>query len=390
MHQCSFSVIMWLMGSVTDTSILDFSLETVVPGKAPQDTTVVVAMSGGVDSSVVAALLHHHGYKVIGMTMQLYDHGQAIEKKGACCAGADIYDAKHVAGQLGFPHYILNYEDRFQDSVMEEFADSYLRGETPIPCVRCNQTVKFKDMLSMAKQLGADALATGHYIQRQAGITNNELHRAVDDTKDQSYFLFATTQDQLDYLRFPLGGVSKDTTRQWAEYFKLPVACKPDSQDICFVPNGSYASVVETLRPGASEPGDIIHVDGTVLGSHEGIIHYTIGQRKGLKIAYPEPLYVVKLDVRKKQVIVGPADILGTKRFSLKEVNWLGDGAIPPEGMLCKVKVRSTHAPVDATLFGKGDYSAEIELDIPERAVSPGQACVFYAGERVLGGGWIC
>lgn len=355
------------------------------PTKPPSATRVVVAMSGGVDSSTVAALLHAQGYEVIGITLQLYDLAVTLEKKGACCAGQDIYDAKTVADSLGIPHYVLNYETLFKESVMEDFADSYMRGETPIPCVRCNQSVKFRDLLKMAKDLGADALATGHYVRRLEGEHGAELHRGIDPNKDQSYFLFATTQEQLDYVHFPLGGLTKEETRQLAVKFGLAVADKPDSQDICFVPNGNYASVIEKLRPGALEAGDIVDMEGNVLGRHNGIINYTIGQRKGLGIAAPEPLYVIRLDPAQKQVIVGPEAALGIKRFKIKELNWLGGGAIPAEGKKLRVKLRSAHPGADATLYPDGI----VELDTPERAVTPGQACVMYEDSRVLGGGWI-
>ena len=292
--------------------------------RPPAECRVVVAMSGGVDSSVTAALLSEAGYDVVGITLQLYDHGAAVERKGACCAGADIYDARQVAARLGIPHYVLDYESRFREQVMDDFADSYLRGETPIPCVRCNQTVKFHDLLETARDLGADCLATGHYVQRVMGADGAELHRAVDDKKDQSYFLFATTAEQLDFLRFPLGGLDKEATRALAARFDLPVADKPDSQDICFVPSGNYAGVIEKLRPGAAEPGDIVHQDGRVLGRHEGIIHYTIGQRRGIGVGggvtdENSPLYVVRLDPEKKQVIVGPRDALGVRDVYVKE-----------------------------------------------------------------------
>lgn len=359
------------------------------PTKPPSATRVVVAMSGGVDSSTVAALLHEQGYEVIGITLQLYDMAVTLEKKGACCAGQDIYDAKTVADSLGIPHYVLNYETLFKESVIEDFADSYMRGETPIPCVRCNQSVKFRDLLSMAKDLGADALATGHYVQRVEGENGAELHRAADHHKDQSYFLFATTQEQLNYTHFPLGGMTKDETRQLAARFNLIVADKPDSQDICFVPNGNYAQVIEKLRPGALEPGEIVDMEGRVLGTHNGIINYTIGQRKGLGIAAADPLYVIRLDPAQKRVIVGPESALGTKRFTIKEMNWLDNAALPNEGRTVMVKLRSAHIGAPATIFPKGEGLAEVELDTPERAVTPGQACVIYDGDRVLGGGWI-
>jgi tRNA-uridine 2-sulfurtransferase len=358
--------------------------------KAPKDTRVVVAMSGGVDSSAVAALLKDEGYDVVGVTLQLYDHGVAISKKGACCAGQDIADARRVADSLGIPHYVLNYESRFKQQVMDEFADSYMNGETPIPCVRCNQTVKFKDLLGTARDLGADCMATGHYVQWELGGDGRaQMLRGADKGKDQSYFLFATTQEQLDFLRFPLGGMNKTQTRELAARYGLMVADKPDSQDICFVPSGNYVSVIERLRPGAADPGDIVHIDGTVLGRHEGIIHYTIGQRKGLGVSAPEPLYVVKVDATSKQVVVGPKEALLEDRLTIREVNWLGGAALPAEGVEVLVKLRSAHEGSKARAYGRPDGSAEVVLDSPQGAISPGQACVMYAGERMLGGGWI-
>lgn len=362
--------------------------------KAPKDTRVVVAMSGGVDSSVTAALLHEAGFDVVGITLQLYDHGAIIDKKKACCAGQDIYDAAQVAERMGFPHYVLDYESRFRQGVMDDFADSYLRGETPIPCVRCNQTVKFKDLLKTAKDLKADALATGHYVQRRLGSPKAELHRGLDDNKDQSYFLFATTQDQLDFVRFPLGGLSKDETRAHAARFGLEVADKPDSQDICFVPDGNYAKIVEKLRPGALESGEIVHVDGTVLGQHKGIINYTVGQRKGLGIGgrhdNTEPLYVVRLDPKTHRVYVGPRSALGRDTFYVSHLNWLGNGALPEEGYACHVKIRSSQRSVEARVFPMEDSTkARVVLKMPEYGIAAGQACVMYEGSRVLGGGWI-
>jgi tRNA-specific 2-thiouridylase len=360
--------------------------------RVPKDTRVVVAMSGGVDSSVTAALLHELGYEVIGITLQLYDHGEAIQKKGACCAGQDIRDARRVSEMLGIPHYVLDYESRFKDAVMEDFADSYIRGETPIPCVKCNQTVKFKDLLTSAKDLGADCMATGHYIRSIMG-DDEKAHRkllsGVDARKDQSYFLFATTQDQVDYLRFPLGGLHKDTVRELAARYGLIVADKPDSQDICFVPNGNYASVVERLRPGASKPGDIIHIDGTLMGQHKGIIHYTIGQRRGLNIGGTEdPLYVIKVVADKAQVIVGPKEALKTSAMQVKEVNWIGPD-VGEGGVKATVKIRSTQGGVEGTYYSEANEKGRVIFHDPEFGVSPGQAAVFYDGERVLGGGWI-
>lgn len=358
--------------------------------KPPAETRVVVAMSGGVDSSAVAALLKDQGYDVIGITLQLYDHGIAVGKKGACCAGQDIHDARRVADTLGIPHYVLNYESRFKDSVMNEFADSYLNGETPIPCVRCNQSVKFHDLLKTARDLGADCMATGHYVQWRAGEGGKaEMLKGADPDKDQSYFLFATTQEQLDFLRFPLGGMRKDETRALALKYGLQVADKPDSQDICFVPSGNYVGVIEKLRPGAADPGDIVHVDGRVLGRHEGIIHYTIGQRKGLGISDADPLYVVKVDAPTKRVIVGPQSALFHDTLTMREVNWIGGNMLPEEGVEVMVKLRSTHSGAKATAKRNPDGTATIMLHEPQRAITPGQACVMYRDERVLGGGWI-
>jgi len=358
--------------------------------KAPEDTRVVVAMSGGVDSSVVAAMLKDQGYDVIGITLQLYDHGVAIQKKGACCAGQDIHDARRVSEAIGIPHYVLDYESRFKDSVMEDFADSYIRGETPIPCVRCNQEVKFKDLLLTAKDLDADVLATGHYVRREGDINDAEMRRAVDPLKDQSYFLFATTQEQLNYLRFPLGGMVKEDVRKLAEKYGLTIANKPDSQDICFVPEGGYASVIERLRPGAGEPGEIVHLDGRVLGEHKGIIYYTIGQRRGIGIGGGDPLYVIKLDPVKKQVIVGPKEALEISKVEIKELNWLGNNDIPEDGIDVMVKVRSTRPAEEARLYkGQNLDEAYFLLKQPEYGVSSGQAAVFYNDDRLLGGGWI-
>lgn len=362
-----------------------------LPG-APGATRVVVAMSGGVDSSVAAALLHEQGYDTVGVTLQLYDHGAAVSRKGACCAGQDIYDARFVAEKIGIPHYVLDYESRFRQTVMDDFADSYLAGETPVPCVTCNQTVKFTDLLQVARELGAQALVTGHYVRRIMGKQGPELHRAVDPDRDQSYFLFATTGAQLDYLRFPLGDLYKDETRAIASRLGLAVADKPDSQDICFVPQGGYASVIEKLRPDAVGPGDIVHLDGRVLARHQGIIHYTVGQRRGLGVGGGEPLFVVRLDAGQRRVIVGPREALLSRHVRVRQLNWLGDSPPSIEGQEVAVKVRSTRPPVPGTLFPDGAGGANITLHQPEEAVAPGQACVIYeAGEssRVLGGGWI-
>ena len=362
--------------------------------KPPSETRVVVAMSGGVDSSVVAAKLADEGYDVVGVTLQLYDHGAALAKKGACCAGIDIHDARRVAEEKGFPHYVLDYENIFKDAVIDEFADSYLAGATPVPCIRCNERVKFKDLLETARDLDADCMATGHYIQRKNGKNGAELHSAEDANRDQSYFLFSTTPEQLEYLRFPLGHLpNKDATRALAAEYGLAVADKPDSQDICFVPNGNYAQVIEKLRPGAAEPGEIVHADGRVLATHEGVIHYTIGQRRGLGIGgLSEPLYVVKLDVDKKQVIVGPKEMLSTRTIPVREINWLGDEPFESrDEWHVSVKVRSTRPPREAVIRPFGPDTAEVELLSPEEGVSPGQACVFYetGGSRIFGGGWI-
>ena len=366
-----------------------------LPG-APCDTRVVVAMSGGVDSSVVAALLKREGYDVVGITLQLYDHGAAAHRAGACCAGQDIHDARRVAEAIGIPHYVLDYEARFREAVIDRFATSYLSGETPIPCVECNRSIKFRDLLATAKELGADVLATGHYVASRALPDGRRaLFRAADPDRDQSYFLYATTPEQLAMLRFPLGERPKDETRALARELGLSVAEKPDSQDICFVPQGRYSDVIERLKPGAAQTGEIVHLDGRVLGRHAGIIHYTVGQRRGLGVAAGEPLYVVRLDAAGARVVVGPREALATRTIHVADLNWLGDqhfAEIGPEGLEVAVRVRSTREPRPAVLRPRAGGAA-IELASAEDGVSPGQACVIYEGDgpraRVLGGGTI-
>ncbi|WP_019173844.1 tRNA 2-thiouridine(34) synthase MnmA [Pseudaminobacter salicylatoxidans] len=365
-----------------------------LPGR-PEDTRVVVAMSGGVDSSVVAGILKHEGYDVVGVTLQLYDHGAATHRAGSCCAGQDIDDARRVSETLGIPHYVLNYEERFRKAVIDPFAESYMSGETPIPCVSCNQTVKFADLLETARELGADALATGHYIRSRANGAHRALYRPVDADRDQSYFLFATTQEQIDYLRFPLGGMSKPEVRAIAERLGLSVANKHDSQDICFVPQGKYSDIIAKLKPTAATPGDIVHIDGRVLGKHEGILRYTIGQRRGIGIASGEPLYVVHLDAEHARVVVGPREALETHKIYLRNINWLGDAPledISRDGMEIFAKVRSTRPPRPAMLHNR-DGITWVELGDGESGIAPGQACVLYSDDgneaRVFGGGFI-
>ena len=362
--------------------------------KSPADTRVVVAMSGGVDSSVTAAVLCEQGYDVVGVTLQLYDHGAAVGKAGACCAGQDIADARQVAERLAIPHYVLDYETRFRAEVMDSFADAYVRGETPVPCIACNRTVKFRDLLKTARELGAEALATGHYVRRVVGEQGPELHRGADPARDQSYFLFGTTHEQLDFLRFPLGHLPKSETRALAERFDLPVAEKADSQDICFVPNGDYASVIKKLRPESIEAGEIVDMSGQSVGRHDGIVHFTVGQRRGLAIGEREgtsndPLYVVRLEPEMRRVVVGPRSALGRSEIVLYDVNWIGapfDGTLPVQ-----VRVRSSQALRPATVTRAGE-SWTVRFDQPEIGVSPGQACVIHdsaTGSRVLGGGFI-
>jgi tRNA-specific 2-thiouridylase len=356
----------------------------------PAGARIVVAMSGGVDSSVCAAICKEAGFDVVGITLQLYDHGEMLRRKGACCAGVDIHDAKRVASQLGIDHYVLDYESKFKESVIDDFVDTYLTGATPVPCIRCNQTVKFVDLLATAKDLGAEAMVTGHYVQRKVKNGRAEMHRAVDGRRDQSYFLFTTTNEQLEFLRFPLGGFGdKDETRAIAQRHGLLIADKPDSQDICFVPNGDYAAVIDKLRPDASEPGDIVDLNGKILGRHDGIIHFTIGQRRGIGIGGHDPLYVNRLDAAKRQVIVGSREDLLCAEVPVGEMNWLIDPPKVGARVRVEARIRSTRPPEPAFMQVQPDLSIIVEMDEPEAGVSPGQACVLYDGERVIGGGWI-
>lgn len=396
MRQAHPSIHRPFTGALTPNWMREMDLNSLDLPKRPQDTRVVVAMSGGVDSSVVAGLLARQGYDVVGVTLQLYDHGEATHRKGACCAGQDIHDARRVAAALSIPHYVLDYEERFKKAVIEPFANAYRQGETPVPCIACNQSVKFVDLMEVARDLGADVLATGHYVQSKLVDGKRRMLRPVDASRDQSYFLFATTEEQLNFLRFPLGGMTKPAVRELARELGLEVAEKHDSQDICFVPQGKYADVIKRMHPEAVAKGEIVHLDGRVLGSHEGIVNYTVGQRKGLGIAAAEPLYVIKLEHKTGRVIVGPREALLTKTVRLRDVNWLGEAALSTSaggnGLPVEVKVRSTRPPQQGAVL-MVDGEVFVTLFAGEYGISLGQACVFYADEsensEVLGGGFI-
>jgi tRNA-specific 2-thiouridylase len=350
---------------------------------------IVVAMSGGVDSSTVAAILNDQGYEVIGVTLQLYDVGEIASKKGACCAGQDIYDAKMAADKIGIPHYVLNYESLFSKKVIEDFAESYIQGETPIPCIKCNQKVKFEDLYEMAKNLGAKALATGHYVRKVNVDNKNMLLKGVDSNKDQSYFLFTTTNEQLDFLEFPLGGLTKDETRKLAKKYELNISDKPESQDICFVPNGNYSEIIKKLKPESYAEGDIVNLDGEVLGKHDGIVNFTIGQRRRIGVSNDKPLYVIKIDPKNNRVVVGEKEDLKSTKLKIKELNWLSNNKCLKDNIKCSVRLRSNHKEIDANMKYLGDGFADITLESSYYGITPGQACVMYDGDRVLGGGWI-
>ena len=367
------------------------NLNSIGIDKKPSDTTVVVAMSGGVDSSTVAGIMKKEGYKVIGITLKLYNDGKEVANSKQCCSGQDIMDAKRVAHKLNIDHKILYYQDKFKQGVIDNFVESYLKGETPIPCVQCNQTVKFKDLFEVSKELKADALVTGHYVKSITENNTTNMYRAIDENRDQSYFLFNTTREQLDYLRFPLGGILKDKTREIAKNLDLNVADKPDSQDICFVPNGDYASVIQKFRPDSFKKGNIKNIDGEVIGVHDGIINFTIGQRKGIKVSDKEPLYVVKINSDKNEIIVGAKEKIGKKKINLKNINLLTNRIDLDKNIF--VKVRSTGNLLEAKVDLDSENNAKVNLINPEDGISPGQACVFYSkdnhGDKLLGGGWI-
>ena len=366
-------------------------LNSIGINKKPSNTKVVVAMSGGVDSSTVAGMMKKDGYEVIGITLKLYDEAKEVAKSKQCCSGQDIMDAKRVAQKLDIEHKILYYQNKFKQGVIDNFVDSYLKGETPIPCVQCNQTVKFKDLFEVSKDLNADALITGHYVKSVTSNNNTNMYRAIDENRDQSYFLFNTTRKQLDYLRFPLGSLHKNETRDIAKKLDLNVASKPDSQDICFVPGGDYASVIQKFRPGSFQKGNIKDLKGNVIGVHDGIINFTIGQRKGIKVSDKEALYVIRINSEKNEIIVGPKEYLGKKNIVLKNINLLADKEEFNSSIF--VKVRSTGKLLEANVHLSDQNGADVNLKNPEDGISPGQACVFYnqdsIGFKVLGGGWI-